>query len=89
MHTNLQLSNIFLTKDKKLKLKDFGTNKIYDKFNIEMENTFQNLPPEMCTLKDNENLGDKYDKSGDIWALGILMFEMLHGYLPFKTNSLD
>lgn len=25
----------------------------------------------------------------DIWALGILLFELFHGYAPFRGNRLD
>ena len=30
---------------------------------------------------------EPYEKSVDIWALGILLFEMYYGFSPFKANG--
>lgn len=32
--------------------------------------------------------GNGYDKSIDWWALGILIYEMLHGYPPFQDKNI-
>ena len=41
--------------------------------------TYEYMAPEIV-----ENKG--YDKRVDIWSLGILLYEMLHGYSPFKGS---
>ena len=30
----------------------------------------------------------KHDNKIDIWCLGILLYEMLHGKTPFKANNI-
>jgi serine/threonine protein kinase len=29
----------------------------------------------------------KYDKRVDIWAIGVLLFELLHGFPPFHGSN--
>ena len=31
----------------------------------------------------------KYDKSVDIWAVGVLIFSMLFGNVPFKSLNME
>jgi serine/threonine protein kinase len=31
--------------------------------------------------------GEQYNKPADVWSLGILIYEMLHGYSPFKGKN--
>ena len=38
----------------------------------------------MATEKINN---EGYEKSIDIWSLGILLYEMIHGYCPFNSNN--
>ena len=38
------------------------------------------MTPEMAARHD-------YDFRVDIWGLGILLYEMLHGHTPFKGND--
>lgn len=32
-------------------------------------------------------MGEKYDEKCDIWAIGILSYEVMVGKLPFKINT--
>ena len=42
--------------------------------------TYEYMAPEMLFKSD-------YDYRVDIWALGILLYELLHGYAPFKGKT--
>ncbi len=42
--------------------------------------TFEYMVPEIVCE-------EKYDTGVDIWALDILLYEMLHGYSPFSSNQ--
>lgn len=72
LHRDLKTQNIFLTKDNKIKLGDFGISKILNSEN-DLANTFIGTPyylaPELC-----ENKG--YNQKSDVWALGCVLYEM-------------
>ncbi|CEF66760.1 Protein kinase domain and Serine/threonine-/dual specificity protein kinase, catalytic domain and Protein kinase-like domain-containing protein [Strongyloides ratti] len=85
IHRDLKTENILLDHYKNIKLCDFG-------WSIETKDkrktfcgTAEYLPPEM--LIDRREIS--YGKKVDIWALGILIFEMLSGDTPFSGNSVE
>jgi serine/threonine protein kinase len=40
------------------------------------------MAPEMAYEK-------QYDYKIDVWALGVLIYELVHGHAPFKAKNLD
>ena len=85
LHRDLKPQNILLTDDYNIQITDFG---LARKFNKDfMFNTLCGSPmymaPEIINRRD-------YNNKSDLWSVGIIMYEMLHGYTPFKvTNFFD
>lgn len=78
IHRDLKPSNILLTNAKKtIKLCDFGFAKILDK--IKRTNTICGSPLYMAPEILNHK---KYNNACDVWALGMILFEMMYGYHP-------
>ena len=76
---NTQPQNILLTTNGKAKLCDFGFAAILGERKT-LCGTYEYMSPEMVQ-------GKPYDYKIDIWALGILLFELISAKAPFKGNS--
>ncbi|KAJ3226763.1 Cell cycle serine/threonine-protein kinase cdc5/MSD2 [Clydaea vesicula] len=85
IHRDLKLGNIFLTKDLKVKIGDFGLAATIKK-DGERKRTICGTPnyiaPEV--LFDTRN-GHSYEV--DIWSLGVIMYTLLVGKPPFQTKD--
>ena len=67
-------------KDDQIKLIDFGLAKIaMGKNQSEVAGTPYYMAPEV--------LEGKYTQKADIWSMGVLVYTMVSGYLPFQGNS--
>ncbi|GAA5811151.1 hypothetical protein MFLAVUS_004580 [Mucor flavus] len=81
IHRDIKLENILVNKNNMLKIADFGWSVFDPK---PRRNTFcgtlDYLPPEMIQNEPHTN-------SVDMWALGVLAYEMLAGYPPFSTSD--
>lgn len=80
----MKTANIFLTKDKIIKIGDFGISKALDKTTMAataMIGTPYYLSPEMVE-------GKSYSTKADIWALGVILYQLCALKLPFDANSL-
>ena len=82
IHRDIKPENIVLDENENCKLCDFGWSIILN--DNSKRNTFcgtlEYMAPEII---NNEG----YEKSIDIWSLGILLYEMIHGYCPFNSNN--
>lgn len=82
MHRDLKPHNILLDDAKNLKITDFGFAR-YVKDDM-LINTLCGTPvymaPEIIKHKT-------YNNKSDLWSIGIIMYEMIFGKLPFKANN--
>ena len=85
IHRDIKLDNILLDSEKGVKVCDFGVSKIIRKGQLIQEQcgTPAYLAPEI--IKDTGYEGFFVD----IWSLGVMLFAMLTGTVPFKAPSLE
>jgi predicted ATPase len=85
IHRDLKPANVLIGDDGVLRLTDFGVAHVGSKERVTETDaiigTLDYLPPEAFD-------GTPFDARGDIWAFGVILFEMLTGERPFKGDSL-
>jgi len=84
-HRDLNPRNILISNNDSIKLADFGLSKQFTDSNQLLSTlcgTPQYFAPEMVK-------GKPYTKAADIWSLGVLLFQILTGFLPFQGQTLS
>ncbi len=83
VHRDVKSSNIIWTEEKQVKIMDFGLAKVIQEvlnFQTIVGGTPNYMSPEQI-------LGEEVDHRTDIYSLGVSLFEMLCGELPFKKGD--
>ncbi len=82
IHRDLKPQNILISSDNTLKLTDFGFARHFDDQGLAetLCGTPLYMAPEIIKFK-------KYGIKVDLWSLGVIIYEMLFGKLPFKARN--
>lgn len=94
VHRDLKPENIMITTDGNLKLIDFGLAiNVNDEPAKTRAGTLPYMAPEILINLPNSVISDipycLYDKSVDVWAVGIITYELIVGTTPFASNTLE
>lgn len=87
IHRDLKSANVALSRDGSIKVLDFGLSRRIDGAdaatilaNASLAGTLTHIAPEVLR-------GEAADYRVDLWALGVLLYGMAAGVLPFKQTS--
>lgn len=84
-HRDLKPENLLIGKNQILKIIDFGLSNFYDG-----QKRLETPCGSPCYASPEMVKGKKYDGFNiDIWAIGVILFAMLCGYLPFEDDEND
>jgi serine/threonine protein kinase len=84
IHRDLKPGNIMITTEGVVKITDFGLAHLADRSRLTapgtVMGTFAYMSPEQAQAKT-------VDRRSDLWAVGVLLYEMIAGSLPFRDSK--
>lgn len=88
VHRDIKPDNCLVTNDDLLKVVDFGVSEMFEKdsdmFTGKSAGSPAFLPPELCVVKH----GDVSGRATDIWSMGVTLYCLRYGRLPFEKQSI-
>lgn len=87
IHRDIKPSNIILTDDRRAKLTDFGIARIEDAATLYQTKAGEILGTPVY-MSPEQTMGQTVDGRSDLYALGVILYEMIAGKRPFTGNNI-
>ncbi len=91
VHRDLKPANLFLARRRNtacVKVLDFGISKQMDPQGVDLTNTSATLGSPLYMSPEQMAKSKLVDARTDIWALGVILYELLAGTSPFRGDSI-
>ena len=87
IHCDVKPHNMLISRDNRLKITDFGIARALSTIATDHQSEIVWGSPQY--FSPEQALGSIPSPASDVYSLGVVMFEMFTGRLPFEANSID